>query len=191
MTVHTYTELAAHIGHGPSVVTYADGANVALECCGEVLLDFDRPGDAAPGAGGQLWHDNSVQFPRLIAEMNAAGFFEADVPVIENKLELLTRSTDLDVDAVMELVNRAQAWWDRYLEARRQHDQATAERAAHPVDALSDEARLDLLRRIFNVLEHGDEGGAGAPGVEHDSDTTSALCQVFADAGITFTQTDA
>jgi hypothetical protein len=45
MSASTYSDLAAHVGHGVSVVSYAGGENIAIECrrCCEVLLDFNRP----------------------------------------------------------------------------------------------------------------------------------------------------
>lgn len=45
MSVHSYADLIQHDGHNVVVVTYGDGANVAIECedCYTVLLDFDRP----------------------------------------------------------------------------------------------------------------------------------------------------
>jgi len=52
MSVDTYEELRAHIGHDVRCVCYGKGsdpdpANVAIECetCGVVLMDFDYPGD--------------------------------------------------------------------------------------------------------------------------------------------------
>ncbi|MEU1813367.1 hypothetical protein [Micromonospora aurantiaca (nom. illeg.)] len=84
------------------------------------------PASPAPktDAPQSLWDDNHVQFPRLIAEMEAAGFFDTDVPVIEGLLDLLGRGMDLDRADVMELVSRAQAWWDKYLDARREGEHA-------------------------------------------------------------------
>lgn len=49
MSVASYDELRAHIGHTIECVCYGrpgdDPHNVALECetCGEVLLSFDHP----------------------------------------------------------------------------------------------------------------------------------------------------
>jgi hypothetical protein len=52
------------------------------------------------------WADNSIQFPRLIAELEAAGAFTPEV------LTELRELMDLDAHDVMELVDRAQAQWD-------------------------------------------------------------------------------
>ena len=43
MSVNSYSDLVAHVGHKIVVVTYADNTNVAIECesCSEVLLDYD------------------------------------------------------------------------------------------------------------------------------------------------------
>jgi Lar family restriction alleviation protein len=49
MGAHSYSDLMEHVGHKIECVTYANGANVAVECltCSTVLMDFDRP-DIAP-----------------------------------------------------------------------------------------------------------------------------------------------
>lgn len=52
------------------------------------------------------WNDNSIQFPRLIAELEAVGAFTPQVT------ESLCESMDLTVDEISELVDRAQAKWD-------------------------------------------------------------------------------
>ncbi|GAA3348886.1 hypothetical protein GCM10020358_69040 [Amorphoplanes nipponensis] len=44
-----------------------------------------------------------------------------------------------------------------------------------------------LLRRIFYTLEYDSEG---APGVEHDSDVTQAISELFGAYGVTFTNPD-
>lgn len=45
--METYNDLLRHAGHRLTVVTYAYGENVALECetCAEVLADHDRPSE--------------------------------------------------------------------------------------------------------------------------------------------------
>lgn len=48
-----------------------------------------------------IWEDNSIQFPRLIAEMEMAGAFTDDV------IAQLRESMDLETDEIMELVSRA------------------------------------------------------------------------------------
>lgn len=57
--------------------------------------------------GPDLWYHNDIQFPRLIAEMEAAGFFQNDV-----RMAALCSSMDLEVADVMGLVDRAQRLWD-------------------------------------------------------------------------------
>ena len=52
------------------------------------------------------WADNSIQFPRLIAEAEAAGAFTAPV------LEQMQVSMDLRAGELLELIDRAQAAWD-------------------------------------------------------------------------------
>lgn len=56
----------------------------------------------------ELWDDNSIQFPRLIAELEAAGaFYDAEM-VAE-----ACSSMDLTQEQFFELVDRAQAIWDK------------------------------------------------------------------------------
>lgn len=62
------------------------------------------------------WQDNAVQYPRLIAEMEAAGFFDTTGPA-GPLLEALCASMDLEPGDVAELVGRAQADWDRAVAA--------------------------------------------------------------------------
>jgi hypothetical protein len=57
------------------------------------------------------WENNSIQFPRLIAEMEAAGFFEQS----EN-LNALLESMDLEMDDLAELIERASTVWDSIVE---------------------------------------------------------------------------
>lgn len=40
-----YAEIAAHVGHEITCVSYGDGANVAIQCetCGVILLDENKP----------------------------------------------------------------------------------------------------------------------------------------------------
>jgi hypothetical protein len=51
------------------------------------------------------WHDNAIQFPRLLAEMAATGGSL-------NDLEPLCESMDLEADDLHELVERAVLIWD-------------------------------------------------------------------------------
>lgn len=53
-----------------------------------------------------LWDDNSIQFPRLISEAEAAGLF-----TLEN-LESIGAEMDLDAEDICELIDRAQHKWD-------------------------------------------------------------------------------
>lgn len=53
-----------------------------------------------------LWQDNSIQFPRLIAELEACGAFTPQV------LRDLAESMDLSQTELSELVTRAQAVWE-------------------------------------------------------------------------------
>jgi hypothetical protein len=54
------------------------------------------------------WEDNSVQFPRLIAEAEAAGLWCDKVGV-----QLMCESMDLDTEEVFEIIERAQTVWDK------------------------------------------------------------------------------
>jgi|OpeIllAssembly_1097287.scaffolds.fasta_scaffold159531_2 hypothetical protein len=53
------------------------------------------------------WRNNDIQFPRLIAEMEAAGIF-AQPGVLVN----LAKEMDLTVDDICFLIDRAQQTWD-------------------------------------------------------------------------------
>jgi hypothetical protein len=52
------------------------------------------------------WEDDGIQFPRLIAEMEACGAFTPRV------LDDLCESMDLDTGDIAELVDRAQTAWE-------------------------------------------------------------------------------
>jgi len=52
------------------------------------------------------WKDNSIQFPRLIAELEAAGAFTNQVT------QELCENMDLTVDEISEIVDRAQDEWE-------------------------------------------------------------------------------
>lgn len=52
------------------------------------------------------WLDNSIQFPRLIAEADEAGAFTREV------IEGMAESMDLETSEVCELIERAQHKWD-------------------------------------------------------------------------------
>jgi len=54
------------------------------------------------------WENNSIQFPRLIAEAEAAGLWCDKVGV-----QLMAESMDLEVKEVFEIIERAQTVWDK------------------------------------------------------------------------------
>ena len=60
----------------------------------------------------QPWHDNAIQFPRLIAELDAAGAFTPEV------MRDLQESMDLTPDEIGELIERANAAWEVITGAR-------------------------------------------------------------------------
>ena len=53
------------------------------------------------------WQDDNLQFPRLLAELEAIGAFADDA-----LLRRVAEEMDLEPDEVLELVSRAQAKWD-------------------------------------------------------------------------------
>ena len=53
------------------------------------------------------WSDNTIQFPRLIAEAEAAGAFTPKVA------EDMCNSMDLTMDELSEIVGRAQDEWEK------------------------------------------------------------------------------
>jgi hypothetical protein len=53
-----------------------------------------------------VWDDNTVQFPRLIAELKMAGAFTPEV------MEALQDSMDLEESDIEELIARADLIWD-------------------------------------------------------------------------------
>jgi len=52
------------------------------------------------------WNDNSIQFPRLIAELQMAGGFTEEI------IKLLALSMDLEIERVYEIIDRACREWD-------------------------------------------------------------------------------
>lgn len=54
----------------------------------------------------QSWDDNSKQFPRLIAEAEAAGAFTPEV------LDAMAESMDLTPEDICEIIDRAQETWE-------------------------------------------------------------------------------
>lgn len=57
------------------------------------------------------WLSNEIQFPRLIAEIEAAGIFTPE------NIELLSESMDLSQSQIIEIVDRAQSQWDAIKQA--------------------------------------------------------------------------
>lgn len=53
------------------------------------------------------WQNDDIQFPRLIAEMEAAGVF-----AVPGVLKALSVEMDLTVDELCGLISRAQTTWD-------------------------------------------------------------------------------
>lgn len=67
-----------------------------------------------------LWNDMNIQFPRLIAEMNAAGVFDLLIREYEqligqdekSTLDCLLGSMDLRLEDVMHIVDVADDTWE-------------------------------------------------------------------------------
>lgn len=59
----------------------------------------------------ELWKVNSIQFPRLLAELRAAG-------LTTEQYEKLQDSMDLDLDEIEELFDRAQEAWEEHKKDR-------------------------------------------------------------------------
>ena len=58
------------------------------------------------------WSRNSIQFPRLIAEMQAVGFFDTSDHRASELIAALCESMDLGLADIAEVVDRAQRAWD-------------------------------------------------------------------------------
>lgn len=56
------------------------------------------------------WQNNAVQFPRLIAEANAMGAFSS------HRVKEMAESMNIETDDVLELVDRAEAEWEKIKE---------------------------------------------------------------------------
>ena len=78
------------------------------------------------------WEDNSIQFPRLIAEAEAAGLWGDSV----SHVELIAESMDLEVKEVFEIIERAQTVWDKIV------------------------ADIPLIRGVFSPEPHPQRGAA-------------------------------
>jgi predicted dinucleotide-utilizing enzyme len=61
-------------------------------------------------ADNPVWLDDKIQFPRVIAEAEAAGAFTPDV------MEKMAEGMDLMVCDVVDLIDRAQNVWDKQKE---------------------------------------------------------------------------
>lgn len=64
------------------------------------------PVESEPPQADTTWEDNGIQFPRLIAELEAAAAFTPEV------LDALASSMDLEPSEVHELIERAVSSWD-------------------------------------------------------------------------------
>lgn len=59
------------------------------------------------------WDNDSIQFPRLIAEIEATNAFELLQPDGRRVIETVADSMDLDPSDVYEIVERAAIKWDQ------------------------------------------------------------------------------
>ena len=76
----------------------------------EVVIDEIRSSIARIVAD-PVWNDNTIQYPRLIAELEAAGAFTTEV------LSDLCTSMDLDPDKILDIVHRADTDWESIKES--------------------------------------------------------------------------
>ena len=83
------------------------GDDIASEWQNQAQAQADKHGYAS-GADQriELWKDNSIQFPRLIAEINAC------VDISPEDWEALQESMDLDKDEIGQLFDRAHEEWE-------------------------------------------------------------------------------
>jgi hypothetical protein len=58
------------------------------------------------------WANNAIQFPRLIAEIEASGALELLLPDGQRIVDVVASSMDLDPSEVYELIDRAILEWD-------------------------------------------------------------------------------
>ena len=84
-----------------------------------------------------LWLDNSIQFPRLISELMAAGVFDSDT------MDGLSVDMDLDEDEVNQIIDRAQEVWADILEQQRETDRL-AEQVIETCDRIRAKQRQEL-----------------------------------------------
>jgi hypothetical protein len=59
------------------------------------------------------WNNNSIQFPRLISEIEATGALDFVTHDCMRVVDIVAESMDLDPSEVYELVERASIEWDR------------------------------------------------------------------------------
>lgn len=123
----TYGTIATVVGEncGPQEQVVADAMLLAaapdlMEVLQELVEFADNDTAVQPGAliwqeartviskaKGAPWYDDSIQFPRLIAELQAC------VAIDASRMEAIADSMGVDVRRVEELFDRAVAEWDR------------------------------------------------------------------------------
>lgn len=91
------------------------------------------------------WNDDSIQFPRLLAEIYAMGLHD-------DQIEALAAEMDLDVDRVYELLERAQAAWDT-IKARDNTPPADRKVCAFCGETVELEARRHHLARHVEKVD--------------------------------------
>lgn len=91
------------------------------------------------------WKNNQLQYPRLIAEMEAAGVFDREM------LSTLTEEMDLTSDEVMDLVGRAQKDWDRTKQGIVGAPTPTAE---DPPPYSAEEVRRKIYTHMRVICQH-------------------------------------
>jgi len=83
-----------------------DTALEAMQDAAAPYLEGDEDGDETAEADPLSWEDNSIQFPRLIAEADMAGAFTPKA------LEDMAESMSLEREQVLELIGRASDEFD-------------------------------------------------------------------------------
>lgn len=66
-----------------------------------------RPDNTVSKNPNKNWKNNAIQFPRLIAELEAVGAFTHSI------MADLSGEMDLSKEEIAEIVDRAQAEWDK------------------------------------------------------------------------------
>lgn len=122
--IEAAVDVDAHVidttGLGDSPERLALG-NKALERLSKALIAYNAR--SAPTTddfcvGNPQWEDNSIQFPRFIAECEAAGFFSQSEPALEDCFGAVCASMDLVGLELAEIIERAQTAWE---EAKMKH----------------------------------------------------------------------